>query len=516
MYEVFHVTVHGAGHIKKGQPCEDSSITLEDEVCKIFVVADGHGDSNCPRSKTGSEYICRIASEELKSFAGTIREQEWEQKLFSPRSKEQLVRQLIASIIGKWKMAVNEEFRQNPLTAEERSNCAKYISQYDAGKRIEHIYGTTMIAGLLTDKYLLLLQQGDGRCDVFDQQGSVSQPIPWDDRCFSNVTTSLCDTDAIPSCRYEVVDVQEHPVAACMAGSDGVEDSFFSMDLVHSYYRDLLKYAVEHSVTELRDYLEEVLPEFSANGSNDDTSIGGFIDVDLVRSLLPRFERDNQIVEAESSLKQLDDRILSMENGKMQFLEKKCKQAYDEFMKAGGALFQAEDVHPGENSSGINSSDSKYEEKKKKFEDAVKEKEEYSSRYEKYKAERENVKLRMEMLARGDVLVDEVTVEAEPEKVKVEAEQEKLEVEPETVKPEAEQQKLETVQAKSEPQEELDKPEIEQAKPEHDQPEPVTYMPEHSQKKVNVQPWIAPQLGIKDFSQRANKIMKKLFGDEDE
>ena len=41
------------------------------------------------------------------------------------------------------------------------------LIEYDRGERLEHIYGTTLIAGLLTESYLLLIQQGDGRCVVF-------------------------------------------------------------------------------------------------------------------------------------------------------------------------------------------------------------------------------------------------------------------------------------------------------------------------------------------------------------
>lgn len=133
MFEVFHVTVHGAGHIKKGQPCEDYSVSAENETCRIFVVADGHGDSNCPRSRLGSEYICRIALEDLTSFEKSVREQGWAYKLLQGREQEPLLRQLITSIFGKWKKSVCGEFHQNPLSEEERAGCSKYISLYDRG-----------------------------------------------------------------------------------------------------------------------------------------------------------------------------------------------------------------------------------------------------------------------------------------------------------------------------------------------------------------------------------------------
>lgn len=140
MFEVFHVTVHGAGHIKKGQPCEDYSVSAENETCRIFVVADGHGDSNCPRSRLGSEYICRIALEDLTSFEKSVREQGWAYKLLQGREQEPLLRQLITSIFGKWKKSVCGEFHQNPLSEEERAGCSKYISLYDRGGRESSIF----------------------------------------------------------------------------------------------------------------------------------------------------------------------------------------------------------------------------------------------------------------------------------------------------------------------------------------------------------------------------------------
>lgn len=325
MFEAFHVTVHGAGHIKRSQPCEDYSTSLKEDSYQIFVVADGHGSSSCPRSKIGSEYVCRAAAEKLSDFAQALEKEHWEERLFQKKTAETLARQLITSIVAEWNTVVNEEFEANPLTKEERAGCGKYLAQYDRGECIEHIYGTTMIAGLLTKNYLLLLQQGDGRCDVFYKDGSVSQPIPWDDRCFSNVTTSMCDRDVTESCRYCVIDLEKQPVAAVMAGSDGVEDSFFSMDQMHSYYRDLLVYSAqpEGSVEKLTSYLEETLPDFSARGSQDDTTISGFIDRECVAELFDVFRRENLAVEVQTGLKYVEDRIASMESGKLQYLERK-------------------------------------------------------------------------------------------------------------------------------------------------------------------------------------------------
>lgn len=344
-YELFRQSVQGAGHIKKGMPCEDYGIKFENEDCKIFALGDGHGDANCPRSSYGSQSVCEIAIEELQSFAKVIQEQCWEDRLMDTYEAVGLVRQLIASIFGKWSCRVNDEFINNPLTEKEEAEAKDYIARYKKGERVEHIYGTTLIAGLLTKKYLLLLQQGDGRCVVFDNEGNASQPIPWDDRCFSNVTTSVCDADAVQSCRYHIIDLRQNPIIACVAGSDGIEDSFGSLEKMHTYYREKLQIACENGVEELEKHLAESLPSFSAEGSQDDVTICGIIDCELFASKLEKIIADNETTIINDAISKAQERIDSM-TPKLSFLRKKCIDADAEYSQLQERYTELEEEVP--------------------------------------------------------------------------------------------------------------------------------------------------------------------------
>ncbi len=347
-YEVFCKSVQGASHIRKGIPCEDYGIKKETELCKIFALGDGHGDLNCPRSQKGSQFVCTIASEELAFFANDLETHGWTDKMFERAEAEILVSQLITSIFGKWSCQVNDDFEQFPLTEKESEEAVEYIDRYRNGERIEHAYGTTFIAGLLTREYLLLLQQGDGRCVLFDQDGNVSQPIPWDDRCFANVTTSVCDIDAVQSCRYHIVDLTKNKIIACVAGSDGVEDSFNNMDKMHAYYRNLFKYACDNGVTSLESYLEETLPSFSENGSGDDTTICGIIDTNLFSLKLDKMVFENKIIALKNTIASAQERIDSM-SGKLAFLKSKYEKALVEFQNVENEYLKIksdyDDVH---------------------------------------------------------------------------------------------------------------------------------------------------------------------------
>lgn len=332
LYMIDNAFAQGYDHIREGSPREDFGETKVTESFRIFVVADGHGDSNCPRSSIGSESACRVAVNALESFANSVTEHAMESMLLGTEAdRRKVIKPLIANIVSEWREVVNAHFAENPLTSEERAQCDRYLDRYDRGEKLEHIYGTTLIAGLLTDKYLLLLQQGDGRCDVFDADGEVSQPIPWDDRCFANVVTSLCQDDAAESCRYHVIDIEKDPVIACIADSDGVEDSFSTMELLHCYHRDLLIFACEKGIPALHDHLKYTLPEMTKNFSRDDVTICGFIDTDKVQIHIPKFRRANERIRIESRLADVDSRLKSFDSmGKLEGLkaqyEKTCAE----------------------------------------------------------------------------------------------------------------------------------------------------------------------------------------------
>lgn len=317
-YELFCCSVRGSSHIRKDIPCEDFGIKKSIDGAKIFASADGHGDPNCLRSSIGSEYACRIACESLENFAQNVAENGFESRLFDRLECPALMDRLIRSIIAKWTSEVDAELSRNPITDEEYATASRLGDEFRRGIRTERMYGTTLIAGLLTDKYLLLIQQGDGRCVVFDADGRATQPIPWDDRCVGTATTSLCDPDAARSVRYHVINLEENPVIACIAGTDGVEDSFpTSMEKTHAYYRNILAESCAMGVEAMEQTLANDLSELSKQGSADDVTVSGFVDVKRTKKFLADFEKANELVNIRDELALVNNRIKSMESGGM-------------------------------------------------------------------------------------------------------------------------------------------------------------------------------------------------------
>lgn len=350
MKKLLNISVIGASHIRHDKPCQDFGSVRKGDGYLIFATADGHGDSNCTRSHIGSEIAVNSCLEALEIFYQDMRDHQLESVLEEDSiQRDDYIKHLILSVVSNWHNQVLAHFKESPLTQEERELCSEhYLSLHDQGERIEHLYGTTLIAGLMTDNYLLLLQQGDGRCVVFDSLGNPSQPIPWDDRCFANVTTSLCDRDAIESVRYHLINLKETDVVACFAGSDGVEDSFANMDLLHAYYRSKLLYCAEQGIEKLQEELSESLPLLSQTGSDDDITITGFIDEEAILPLVETFEKENQIVQLMSQLSEVDKRLESIKSmGKIDILKQKLSMVDSEIKSVLSARnkFQQENAN---------------------------------------------------------------------------------------------------------------------------------------------------------------------------
>ena len=285
---VFNKTVIGYRHIKEEIPCEDASISYFDSSgFSIIAVADGHGDPSCSRSEIGSQFAVDIARSCMKDFA--IEFQNNNIDFESRRAQNECIKQLTDSIISKWYERVEEDLLENSLSDEEIKNSGDYKNDYLNGIKLEHLYGTTLIAALKIQKYLILIQQGDGRCDVIYEDGTINQPIPWDDRCSGSTTTSMCNSDVVNSIRHSVLNINEAPVIACYLGSDGVEDSYHDNEInqlgTHRFYMDLTRRLIEMGLENFENHLEEYLLEFSKKGSGDDVSIAGIVSVSKIEEL---------------------------------------------------------------------------------------------------------------------------------------------------------------------------------------------------------------------------------------
>ena len=275
-YRAFHLTVIGASHIKSGTVCQDCSQSCEKTECRLVVVCDGHGGADYCRSDRGSKLAAA-------SFMDCMENPVLIAALSAAATEKQRksrIEQLIKSIIARWNSLVEQDMRQHPFDEDELSGVSeKARRRYEAGERLQAAYGTTLIGAVLAEDFWLGLQIGDGKCVVVSENGEFTQPIPWDEECFLNVTTSLCDENAAKEFRFCF---SRTLPAAVFIGSDGIDDCFAGDERLYDFYRVTLKSFAQTNVETAVAQLKEYLPTLSEKGSGDDMSVGILVNTDLV------------------------------------------------------------------------------------------------------------------------------------------------------------------------------------------------------------------------------------------
>ena len=287
--KALHYSCQGESHKATNRVCQDFSYSEVNDRLAIAIVCDGHGGARYFRSDIGSQYATEITKECVTTFIENIDKKlfqgaaftqvyalntEIQNDNFAKKTKVDVaMRQLFSSIIYRWQTRILEHAESHPLTEEERDSLnPRYIADFEAKQSLEKTYGTTLMCYVQTDDYWFAFHVGDGKCIVFNHAGQWSEPIPWDDRCFLNKTTSLCDTDALDEFRYCYQGDGEFPVLVFL-GSDGIDDSFGETTNMVNFYAQVAKMLAKESPEESMSTIESTLPELSAKGSQDDMSI---------------------------------------------------------------------------------------------------------------------------------------------------------------------------------------------------------------------------------------------------
>jgi hypothetical protein len=279
-YKGFAVSVRGSSHIREKKVCQDCSAYYADDKMAIAIVCDGHGSNKHFRSDIGASKGVEVGLRAMKKF---VTEYEGLSKVDEKENLKKLDK-LKNYIIFEWDSLVVEHFDKNPLSNQEIPNLSssareKLLSGEVIGD-IQVMYGTTFIAMVMTEDYWLVLQLGDG--DVVTLADSkMEMPVPDDERLRFNMTTSMCNRDAISNFR---ISYGFEPVVGMIASSDGVSNSFNSKANFLKFSNMFMEDFYERSGNEAYDELKGYLPKLSADGSGDDISIAAVWNVENLKS----------------------------------------------------------------------------------------------------------------------------------------------------------------------------------------------------------------------------------------
>ena len=310
MIECYNFSCQGESHKSSNKPCQDFSYSaVTDSGMSIAIVCDGHGGDRYFRSDIGAKYAAEVTLEAVRQFVASI-----DQSLFegNPYTAEEAIaleetlseepikkqkpidiafRQLFSSIIFQWNNRIVEHATNTPISSWEAENVDSiYLEdlKQKGGIKLEKIYGCTLMVYVQMPTYWFAFHLGDGKCISFQEKPLWMEPIPWDDRCFLNKTTSICDSGAINEFRYCYQGDGHFPMAIFL-GSDGLDDSFGEIENLTNFYIQVVKMLVNEGRESTIKSIEEELPHLSAIGSKDDMSIAFVYDIDALRTHISDF-----------------------------------------------------------------------------------------------------------------------------------------------------------------------------------------------------------------------------------
>lgn len=297
----FSFSCQGASHIASEKPCQDSSASYSEDGVSIIVVADGHGGERYFRSDIGSKICTEVTINAIKQFI-TLNDTSifhgspftqvssiiGENSLGKLNDVDNALRRLFASIILAWNQEIEKYTLENPPTDIEVEKVApEYIKSLSQGIALEKIYGCTLMAYVQTPEFWFAFHLGDGKCVSFHQGESSlwKEPIPWDEKCFLNKTTSICDSEALDEFRYCYQGNGHYP-AAIFLGSDGMDDSFGPIENLVDFYMQVIKLLAKDEDAAIKSIIE-TLPVLSKRGSQDDMSVAFIFHRDAIDNMLP-------------------------------------------------------------------------------------------------------------------------------------------------------------------------------------------------------------------------------------
>lgn len=314
----FSLSQQGKTHVDRGIVCQDYSDTFSDERCAVIAVSDGHGSENFVRSDRGSKYACEAALEAATDFLSSIVVLEAKRlsaeedespracdvsafdklhKILCADDTEEIVVQLCKNILARWNEKVRRDYESSPFSEEEVKNVSeKYRAGYLRGEKLEHAYGATLQLAILTKHYFLGIRNGDGECITIDRDGRFHTPIPENDSCEANYTTSLCDSSAIDDFRYVLIfeDDPAFPLSVFL-GSDGVDNSYTSNEELFALYRNIARKALNAGTNEMVEDVTRALEVLTNRGSGDDVSIAGILDMSQLYLVANILENDAEL-----------------------------------------------------------------------------------------------------------------------------------------------------------------------------------------------------------------------------
>ena len=251
-WQIIGESVRGAAHYRNGKPNQDAWDTIQNEYCTVLAVADGHGSRKYERSDVGAKLAVHVALALLNDFARQHQQTE------DIRQIKQAADYLPRRLVQAWREAVDSEDN----------------GQTEDSKQRYTLYGTTLLAALVTDNYALYAQIGDGDVLILTRDGQLQRPIPKNNQLIANETFSLCEDKAIYHIELNLQSFNHSPTPELIfLATDGYANSFPDTVEFEQAVQEFQESCITHGIETIQSHLADWLNETSEQGSGDDVTV---------------------------------------------------------------------------------------------------------------------------------------------------------------------------------------------------------------------------------------------------
>ena len=262
-WQVITASARGSAHRASGQPNQDAVASQDGPAGVVAAIADGHGHIRHFRSADGAALAVAAACLAASQAAATLTADTTGDEEAALAGQE-----MARAALAGWRSAVAGQLGARPYTVEEQF----VLGLADDTPLIP--YGSTLLVVVITGRWLVCAQIGDGDMLAVRPDGSSFSPVAGDDRLDGRRTTSLCQPDALASFRTGAHDLREAPLAALLLATDGYGNAQADEPWQPSVGRDLAEFAACHD----HHWFGQEVPSWaercaSAEGSGDDTTI---------------------------------------------------------------------------------------------------------------------------------------------------------------------------------------------------------------------------------------------------
>lgn len=232
---------------------------------KIIAVADGHGSSSCPYSKTGSQTAANVFCDTMAEFA--VKYKDNMKELFVTLNREGETTRIAKWIVTEWEKRILSYhiMQKRDIPKDEQGGINK--------NAVWKLYGSTLLGILITKDFLFALQLGDGDITYVDSLGA--SPVIEGDKILGVETHSISKASSWKQVLTRVVNRENLVEFPCMyvLSTDGWANSYSSEVEFRKTCVDYFNSIQEHGIDTVENNLEKWLSETSKMGCGDDITV---------------------------------------------------------------------------------------------------------------------------------------------------------------------------------------------------------------------------------------------------